>query len=67
MVLYLYVLIVFSLHQESLKLILVDELLPEVVLSQLVIKAILRQHTGGGWLVWTLVEPPRDVNVIGVE
>jgi hypothetical protein len=26
--------IVFSLHQESLKLILVDEPLPEVVLSQ---------------------------------
>jgi hypothetical protein len=32
-VLYLYVLIVFSLHRESLKLILVDEPLPEVVLS----------------------------------
>jgi hypothetical protein len=30
------VLIVFSLHRESLKLILVDEPLPEVVLSQLV-------------------------------
>jgi hypothetical protein len=28
------VLIVFSLHRESLKLILVDEPLPEVVLSQ---------------------------------
>jgi hypothetical protein len=35
MVLYLCVLIVFSLHQESLKLILVDEPLPEMVLSQL--------------------------------
>jgi hypothetical protein len=34
--LYLCVLIVFSLHRESLKLILVDEPLPEVVLSQLV-------------------------------
>jgi hypothetical protein len=34
MLLYLCVLIVFSLHQESLKLILVDEPLPEVVLSQ---------------------------------
>jgi hypothetical protein len=34
MVLYLYVLIVFSLHRESLKLILVDEPLVEVVLSQ---------------------------------
>jgi hypothetical protein len=33
MVLYLCVLIVFSLHRESLKLILVDEPLPEVVLS----------------------------------
>jgi hypothetical protein len=32
--LYLCVLIVFLLHQESLKLILVDEPLPEVVLSQ---------------------------------
>jgi hypothetical protein len=39
------VLIVFSLHQESLKLILVDEPLPEVVLSQLVIRASLRQYT----------------------
>jgi hypothetical protein len=29
----LYVLIVFSLHQKSLKLILVDELLPEGILS----------------------------------
>jgi hypothetical protein len=29
------VLIVFSLHRESLKLILVDEPLPEVVLSQI--------------------------------
>jgi hypothetical protein len=37
-------LVVFSLHRESLKLILVDEPLPEVVLSQLVIRAILRQH-----------------------
>jgi hypothetical protein len=33
MVLYLCVLIVFLLHRESLKLILVDEPLPEVVLS----------------------------------
>jgi hypothetical protein len=38
-------LIVFSLHQKSLKLILVDEPLPKVVLSQLVIRASLRQHT----------------------
>jgi hypothetical protein len=36
MVLYICVLIVFSLHQESVKLILVNEPLPEVVLSQLV-------------------------------
>jgi hypothetical protein len=35
MVLYLCVLIVFSLHRESFKLILVDEPLPDVVLSQL--------------------------------
>jgi hypothetical protein len=34
-IVYLYVLIVFSLRRESLKLILVDEPLPEVVLSQL--------------------------------
>jgi hypothetical protein len=34
MLLYLCVLIVFSLRQELLKLILVDEPLPEVVLSQ---------------------------------
>jgi hypothetical protein len=34
MVLYLCVLIVFSLHQKSIKLILVDEPIPEVVLSQ---------------------------------
>jgi hypothetical protein len=34
MILYLCVLIVFSLHRELLKLILVDEPLPEVVLSQ---------------------------------
>jgi hypothetical protein len=34
MVLYLCVLIVFSLHRESFKLILVDEPLPEVILSQ---------------------------------
>jgi hypothetical protein len=34
MVLYLCVLIMFSLHRESLKLILVDEPLPEVILSQ---------------------------------
>jgi hypothetical protein len=44
LVLYLCVLIVFSLHRESLKLILVDEPLPEVVLSQLVIRASLGQH-----------------------
>jgi hypothetical protein len=36
LVLYLCVLIVFLLRRESLKLILVDEPLPEVVLSQLV-------------------------------
>jgi hypothetical protein len=41
-VLYSCVLIVFSLHQELLKLILVDGSLPEVVLSQLVIRASLR-------------------------
>jgi hypothetical protein len=35
MVLYLCVLIVFSLHRESLKLILVDEPLPEVVQSHI--------------------------------
>jgi hypothetical protein len=34
MVLYLHLLIVFLLHRELLKLILVDEPLPEVVLSQ---------------------------------
>jgi hypothetical protein len=34
LVLYLCVLIVFSLHWESLKLILVDEPLPKAVLSQ---------------------------------
>jgi hypothetical protein len=45
MVLYLCVLIVFSLRRESLKLILVDEPLPEVVLSQLGIRASLRQDT----------------------
>jgi hypothetical protein len=39
------VLIVFSLHRESLKMILFDEPLPKVVPSQLVIGAILRQHT----------------------
>jgi hypothetical protein len=32
------VLIVFSLHRELLNLILVDEPLPEVVLSQLVVE-----------------------------
>jgi hypothetical protein len=36
---------VSSLHQKSLKLILIDEPLPEVVLSQFVIRASLRQHT----------------------
>jgi hypothetical protein len=35
MVLYLCVFLVFSLHPESLKIILVDEPLPKVVLSQL--------------------------------
>jgi hypothetical protein len=38
------VLIVFSLHRESLKLILVDEPLPEGILSQLVIRASFGQH-----------------------
>jgi hypothetical protein len=36
MVLYLCVLIVFSLHRESLKLILVNEPLPEGVLSHFI-------------------------------
>jgi hypothetical protein len=45
MVLYLCVLIVFLLHRESLKLILVNEPLREVLLSQLVIRASLRQYT----------------------
>jgi hypothetical protein len=36
---------VFSLRRELLKLILVNEPLPEVVLSQLVIRASLRQQT----------------------
>jgi hypothetical protein len=40
MVLYLCVLIVFSLHRESLELILVDESLPEVVLSQKVMHSV---------------------------
>jgi hypothetical protein len=40
----LFVLIVFSLRQESLNLILVDEPLPKGVLSHLVIRASLRQH-----------------------
>jgi hypothetical protein len=44
MVLYFCVLIVFSLHQESLNQILLDESLPEGVPSQLVIRASLRQH-----------------------
>jgi hypothetical protein len=44
MILYRCVLIVSSLHWESLKLILVDEPLPEGVLSQLVVRASLRQH-----------------------
>jgi hypothetical protein len=44
LVLYLCVLIVFSLRRESLMLIQVDEPLPEVVLSQLVIRASLGQH-----------------------
>jgi hypothetical protein len=38
------VLIVISLHQESLKLILVDEPLPEGIPSLLVIRASLKQH-----------------------
>jgi hypothetical protein len=46
MVLYLCVLIVFSLHRESLKLILVDGPLPEVVLSHLV-----SEKAGGNTLV----------------
>jgi hypothetical protein len=45
MVLYLCVLIVFLLRRELLNLILVIEPLPEVVLSQLVIRASLRQQT----------------------
>jgi hypothetical protein len=45
MVLYLYVLIVFSLHRESLKLILEDEPLPKGILSLFVIRACLKQHT----------------------
>jgi hypothetical protein len=45
MVLYSCVLIVFLLYRESLKLIQVDEPLPEVVLSQLVIRTSLRQRT----------------------
>jgi hypothetical protein len=44
LVLYLRVLIMFSLCRESLKLILVDDPLPEVVLSQLVIRGSLRQY-----------------------
>jgi hypothetical protein len=43
-IVYLCVLIVFSLCRELHKLILVDKPLPEVVLSQLVIRASLRQH-----------------------
>jgi hypothetical protein len=39
------VLTVFSIRRQLLKLILVDEPLPEVFLSQLVIGASLRQHT----------------------
>jgi hypothetical protein len=54
MVVYLCVFIVFSLHQESLKLILVDKPLPEVVLSQLVIRASLRQHTSSQKFTATL-------------
>jgi hypothetical protein len=46
MVLYLFVLIVFSLHRESLKLILVDEPLPEVILSELVSKWFYDTSTG---------------------
>jgi hypothetical protein len=38
------VLIMFSLYRESLKLILVDEPLPEGVLSQFVIRASLGKH-----------------------
>jgi hypothetical protein len=39
-IVYLCVLIAFSLHRESLKLILVDEPLPEVVLSQLLLEQV---------------------------
>jgi hypothetical protein len=52
LVLYLCLLIVFSLRRESVKLILVDEPLLEVVLSQLVIRASLRQH----------IEVPKNYN-----
>jgi hypothetical protein len=41
MVLYFCVLIVFSLHRESLELILIDEPLPEGILSQHPIGAFL--------------------------
>jgi hypothetical protein len=52
MVLYLCVLIVFSLRRESLKLILVDEPLPEVVLSQ---------QSGGVMATWV----GRPANFLG--
>jgi hypothetical protein len=52
LVLYLRVLIMFLLCRESLKLILIDEPLPKVVLSQLVIRANLRQ----------LIEVPKNHN-----
>jgi hypothetical protein len=48
------VLIVFSLHRELLKLILVDEPLPEGILSQLVIRASLGQH----------IEVPKNHNYV---
>jgi hypothetical protein len=44
MVLYFCVLIVFLLHRESLKLILVDEALPKGILSEFVIRVSLGQH-----------------------
>jgi hypothetical protein len=49
MILYLGVLIVFSLHRESLKLILVDKPLPEVVLSHF------------AWKILDMPEIPREV------
>jgi hypothetical protein len=48
MVLYLCVLIVFSLRRESLKLLLVDEPLPEVVLSQHALRSSGLLHVEAG-------------------